>query len=213
MKKTSILSLFLSFLVVTAFAQSEKDVITANEITWFGLDFTKALFVGSFNQFAEAGETGSQQLKNKYIPAWNDLVINERQKFNLKEAYKKSSVIYEPDIAGKRNATIDADKMLTLNSEEGRLKKEDIARIVSQYKSTRKGIGLVYIVETFSKADEKGVIWVTFFDMATRKVLITEKFSEKPGGFGLRNYWAKPVFEVMMKSSAQAYNNWEKQYK
>jgi hypothetical protein len=212
MKKT-IVSLVLSFLMVTAFAQSEKDVIDANEITWFGLDFTKALFVGSFNQFAEAGETGGQQLKNKYIPGWNDLVINERQKFNLKEAYKKSSILYEPDIAAKRNGTIDADKMLTLNSEEGRLKKEDIAKIVSQYKSSKKGVGLVYIVETFSKADEKGVIWVTFFDLATRKVLITEKFSEKPGGFGLRNYWAKPVFEVMMKSSAHAYTNWEKQYK
>jgi hypothetical protein len=49
--------------------------------------------------------------------------------------------------------------------------------------------------------------------MATRKVLITEKFSGKPGGFGLRNYWAKPVFEIMMKSSAAAYKNWESQYK
>jgi len=213
MKKTSALSLLLSFFIVSAFAQSEKDVVSANEITWFGLDFTKALFVGSFNQFAEAGETGGQQLKNKYIPDWNDLVVNERQKFNLKEAYNKTTVNYQPEIAEKRNGTIDAEKMLSLNADDGRLKKEDIAKVVSQYKSTRKGVGLVYIVDTYSKADEKGVIWVTFFDIATRKVLITEKFSEKPGGFGLRNYWARPVFEVMMKSSAAAYKNWEKQYK
>jgi hypothetical protein len=213
MKKTSSFSLFFCFLLITAFGQSEKDVISASEITWFGLDFTKAIFVGSFNQFAEAGETGGQDLKNKYIPGWNDLVINERQKYNLKEAYKKSSVLYEPEIVNKRNGTIDASKMVTLNAAEGRIKKEDIAKVVSQYKSGKKGIGLVYIVETYSKADERGVIWVTFFDMATRKVLITEKFSGKPGGFGLRNYWAKPVFEIMMKSSAAAYKNWETQYK
>src|SRR5689334_5179890 len=188
MKKTSVIALLLS-LTVTVFAQSEKDVFTASEITWFGLDFTKAQFVGSFNQFADAGETGGQAIRDKFIPGWNDIVINERTKYNLKEAYKKSNVIYEPNLVAKRNAAINPDKMLTLNEEEGKVTKEEISKIISQYKSDKKGIGLVYVIETYSKADEKGEIWVTFFDIATRKVLITEKFTEKPGGFGLKNFW------------------------
>jgi hypothetical protein len=212
MKKISV-ALLSVFMSVVAIAQSEKDVISASEITWFGIDFSKAQFVGSFNQFAEAGEKGGDQIKHTFFPAWNDVVANEREKYDLKKAYNKSSITYNLDIVAKRNAAVDADKLVTLNSEEGRVTKEEIAKVVSQYKTDKKGVGLVYIVDTYSKAEEKGVIWVTFFDMATRKVLITEKFTGKPGGFGLRNYWMKPVFEVMMKTSTEAYKNWSKTYK
>lgn len=212
MKKNALLSLLLALVVLTGYSQSEKTAIAADEITWFGLDFSKALFVGSFNQFAEAGETGGSQIKNKYIPGWNELVVNERTKYDFKKFYKKSSVIYDLDIVTKRNSAVDADKLLSMNSAENRITKEDIAKIVSQYKSSKTGVGLVYIVEVFSKADEKGVIWVTFFDIASRKVLIAEKFTEKPGGIGLRNFWAKPVFEVL-RSSGKKYEGWEKTYK
>jgi hypothetical protein len=212
MKKISVVLLAV-FMSVVAMAQSEKDVIAASELTWFGIDFSKAQFVGSFNQFAEAGEKGGDQIKHTFFPAWNDVVANEREKYDLKKAYNKSSINYDLDVVTKRNAAVDADKIVTLNSEEGRINKEEVAKIVSQYKSTKKGVGVVYIVDTYSKAEERGVIWVAFFDMATRKVLIAEKFTGKPGGFGLRNYWMKPVFEVMMKTSAEAYKNWSKTYK
>jgi hypothetical protein len=212
MKKISVVFVAV-FMSVVAIAQSEKDVIAASELTWFGIDFSKAQFVGSFNQFAEAGEKGGDQIKHTFFPAWNDVVANEREKYDLKKAYNKSSINYDLDVVTKRNAAVDANKLVTLNSEEGRITKEEIAKVVSQYKSTKKGVGVVYIVDTYSKADERGVIWVAFFDMATRKVLIAEKFTGKPGGFGLRNYWMKPVFEVMMKTSADAYKNWSKTYK
>jgi len=213
MKKISALVALIPLFILTANAQSEKDVISAREITWLGLDFSKALFVGSFTQFAEAGEQSGSEIKQKYVPGWNDLVANERQKFDLKKAYSKDNVIYDLDIVTKRNAAIDVGKMTSMNAQDDRLKKDDIVKVVSQYKTGKKGIGLVYIVDTFDKPDEKGVIWVTFFDMATHKVLIAEKFTAKPGGFGLRNYWAKTIFEVMTKSSADAYENWAKAYK
>jgi hypothetical protein len=210
MKKTRALIAFISLFTLAVQAQSEKDVIAAKEITWFGLDFSKALFVGSFTQFADAGGQSSSEIKDKFMPSWNDLVVNERQKFDLKKAYSKENVIYDLDIVTKRNAAVDVANMTSLNTQADRVKKEDVAKIVSQYKITKKGIGLVYIVDTFDKPDEKGTIWVTFFDMATHKVLIAEKFTAKPGGFGLRNYWAKTVFEVMMKRSAEAYEGWAK---
>jgi hypothetical protein len=210
MKKTSALVALLSFFILTVQAQSEKDVVSAREITWLGLDFSKALFVGSFTQFADAGEKGGSEIKDKFIPSWNDLVVNERQKYDLKKAYGKDNVIYDLDIVTKRNAGIDVAKMTSLNAQADHIKKEDIGKIVSQYKTSKKGIGLVYIVDTFDKPEEKGDIWVTFFDMATHKVLVAEKFTGKAGGFGLRNYWAKPVFEVMTKSSADAYEDWAK---
>lgn len=199
------------FLFMPAFAQSEKDVISASEITWFGLDFSKAQFVGSFNQFAEAGGNSGSEIKNKYFGQWNDVVVNERDKYDMKKSYNKTSVNYNLDIVTKRNASVDADKLITLNAEADHIKKEDLAKIASAYKTDKKGIGLVYVIDTFSKADEKGIIWVVFFDLATRKVLIAEKFTGKPGGFGLRNFWVKPVHDVMMKSSADAYkNSWSK---
>jgi len=212
MKKISALMGLLFLFTLGLNAQSEKDVIAAKEITWLGLDFSKALFVGSFTQFAEAGEQSGSELKQKYIPGWNDVVANERQKFDLKKAYSKDNVIYDLDVVTKRNAAVDVSKMTSMNAQEDRIKKEDIAKVVSQYKTGKKGIGLLYIIDTFDKPDEKAAIWVTFFDMATSKVLIAERFTAKPGGFGLRNYWAKTVFEVMTKSSADAYEKWAKTY-
>jgi hypothetical protein len=212
MKKITV-ALLAVFMSVVAMAQSEKDVIAASELTWFGIDFSKAEFVGNFTQFAEAGGKDGDELKHKYFPSWNGVVANEREKYDLKKAYHKSSITYNLDIVSKRNDAVDSEKMMTLNAKEGRITKEELAKVVSQYKTDKQGIGLVYVVEQFSKADEKAVVWVTFFDMATRKVLIAEKFTEKPGGIGLRNYWMKPVFEVMMRSSADAYKNWSKIHK
>ncbi|NOX86391.1 MAG: hypothetical protein GXO86_10590 [Chlorobi bacterium] len=53
------------------------------------------------------------------------------------------------------------------------------------------------IAESYSKPNVQGAYYVTFFDIATKKVLSTERMLAKPGGFGLRNYWAKTYYTVL----------------
>jgi hypothetical protein len=210
--KFSVLSFLLSFLIVNAGAQSEKDVIQASTITWFGVDFSKATLVGSFTQFKDAGDKNEYQIINTYMPAWNNIIVNEREKYDVEKTYKKSSVQYELDVVSTRNQEIDGEKLFSLNAPEKSLTHEQLSEVTAGYKSGKSGVGLVYIVESFNKHKEDGAIWVTFFDMSTGSVLIAERFSARPGGIGLRNYWANTIHDVMVKSS-YAYTKWQRLYK
>jgi hypothetical protein len=85
------------------------------------------------------------------------------------------------------------------------LEQADIQGIVNTYnlREGASGIGLVFIVESLSKPNVKGAYWVTFFDAKTKKVISTERYLGKAGGFGLRNYWAKSYYNVMMEAGKE----------
>ncbi len=55
-------------------------------------------------------------------------------------------------------------------------------------------------------------MWVTFFDIASKTVLLTEKMSGKAGGAGFRNYWARAYYNVMDKIQKKEYLKWKKEH-
>jgi hypothetical protein len=62
-----------------------------------------------------------------------------------------------------------------------------------------KGIGLVFVMENFDKMFKINTasMIVVFFDIGTKKVLHSERMTEKGGGFGFRNYWVSAVYKVL----------------
>ncbi len=93
------------------------------------------------------------------------------------------------------------------------LGEDEVKKIISEYDITGKeGIGLVFIMESFNKNKELGYIWVTFFDLETKEVLLSNKMSGKPGGFGIRNYWAKSYYNVMKSIEKKKWKAWKAQY-
>lgn len=196
----------------SASAAEAKDVFTTDEIVWFGLDFSKAKMVGQFTQFGDAGEASGTQMKQKFFPAWNMLVLNEPKNFDLKKAFRKTGIFNDLSVVEKRNAAVDPDKLFTYN--EHKIEKSEIEKIIAEYKGGEKkeGIGLVFIVEAFSKPAEMGSFYVTLFDIASHKVLITERLAGRTGGFGLRNYWARSVKEVIQQIDKTSYTSWKTGY-
>jgi hypothetical protein len=194
-------------------AQSFQEVAQAKSITWFGLDFSHTKLIGNFTQFDDKGEKTGQEIRDKYFTAWNNLLLKEKEKYDFQKPYKKDQVEYDLDIVQKRNSAVNADAIYSQKSEDkNKLTKEEIEKIIKEYNSAKKGIGLVYIVDNFDKNAEEGVMWVTFFDIPSRKVLLTERFSGKPGGFGIKNYWARSVLEVI-EDSGKEYKTWIKKSK
>jgi len=62
------------------------------------------------------------------------------------------------------------------------------------YKLTKdKGLGLVFIMDRLVKAQQTGCLYVVFFDIASRKVVRSERVCADAGGIGFRNYWFKPI--------------------
>jgi hypothetical protein len=89
------------------------------------------------------------------------------------------------------------------------LEEETIFEIVNDYNpETQTGVGVVFIMESFNKEEEKGHMWVVFFDIPTKEVLLMEKMSGAAGGFGWRNYWARTYYNVLKEIEKTQYKAW-----
>ena len=59
--------------------------------------------------------------------------------------------------------------------------------------------GLVLIATTLDKGNGIGYYTAVLFDPATQEVILQMDMAGKPGGFGLRNYWAGSVYNALKK--------------
>jgi hypothetical protein len=193
-------------------AQTIKDVFTSSEtsILYLGIDYTQARLIG------DASQTPIE-VRDKYFPGINDVVVNEPKKYDLQKAFNKSLINNSLGIVTKRNKKINAENIASTESADySRLKEEDINKLVKGIDfENKKGIGLLFIVEGMKKADKRATssIWVTFVDMGTNKILMTERMEgETKGGFGFRNYWASTIFDLIEKIEKREYKDWKEKY-
>ena len=61
----------------------------------------------------------------------------------------------------------------------------------------KEGLGLVFIMDRLVKAQQTACLYVVFFDIASRKIMYSERRCEKAGGGGFRNYWFGPIKHVV----------------
>ncbi|MEO5889916.1 MAG: hypothetical protein ABIQ31_06655 [Ferruginibacter sp.] len=201
--------LFLAGVTQPVFAQTLKDVFTSSEtpVFYLGVDFTQARLI-------DASENASD-IRDRHFPAINDLIVNEPKKYDLAGALHKSNVDHDLASVAKRNAKINTEDIKSTNSADyNRLKEEDISKLVKGFDfGGKKGVGLLLIVDGMSKAKKGAGIWVTFIDMGTKKVLMTERMEGKTGmAFGFRNYWATPIREVLDDIEKKKYKEWKARY-
>ncbi|MCB0518419.1 MAG: hypothetical protein H6577_02775 [Lewinellaceae bacterium] len=203
---------FFPFFLLLAFAIHPNNVgaqdasrIFNEDITWLGVDYSKVTVLG---------ETASPIQIIDYFDKINTLIISESEKYNFRLALNKMEVPYDLGPVTKANAGINPDELVSMSSKSAALTKEDVEAAVRNYDlKGQKGIGLVFVMEALDKPGGNGHMWVTFLDMATKKVLLTERMSGKPGGFGFRNYWARPIYNVLQDIQKTRYEQWKRKYK
>jgi hypothetical protein len=183
-------------------AQATKADIfdTSKPITWLGIDFSQTKIIGTANQWGDKGAITNAELRDTYTVAWNELFINEQKKYDVAKAVHRATVKYDIDIALKANQASLAQKDFFTNSPSDfkTLTEASIAALVKNYDfKNDDGIGLIFFVEGMSKGTDSMGVWVTFVDIKTKTVLLTDYQTEKPGGFGFRNYWAKPFYTIL----------------
>ncbi len=201
--------LFTCFAASSANAQTSSDVYGgSSDITWLGMDFTQVKFIGTATQFKDAGEISNSDFRDKYIPAWNQLFVNEPKKYNVAEATRRTEVKYAVDITDKVNSKIKKDFFSTSTDEYRTLNESKIADLVKNYDFGGKtGIGLIFFIDGMSKGKDEVSGWPTFVNMKTKKVLLTSNQTGKPGGFGFRNFWAKGFLEILKDVKADFKKN------
>lgn len=166
------------------------------KITWLGIDFSHVKLIGDFNQFAEAGHKNVAQIQTKYFPSWNMLFINEPEKFDIKKALRKEEVFNDLDMLLQKNQATPSDSFISYNSPQ--YTQQDIIRFVNEYAlEGKEGTGVLLLAESLNKGEEAGVFHFVAIDMKTKTILVQQSFKGKPGGFGIRNYWASAIESVL----------------
>jgi hypothetical protein len=175
-----------------------KDLFTESTFTWYGIDYSKTSFVGNF-----AGKD-----LREYYHGWNRLPIEEPKKYNVARSLHKVEAVFDIDAVEKINWNTapnisDTDSMLT---------KTEIAKMVANYQSKQQeGMGLVLMAESYNKELNTGSHYAVVFDIASKKVLISQRFSAPPGGLGVRNFWGFSIYNALNMLS-DSYSKWKKKY-
>lgn len=214
MMKSKLLNIALVTLVITVPARAQdlmqRIFEPQAEITWLGLDLSRAKLIGDRERW---GSTSDVQ---RFMEAWNDLIVKEKDKFNIARALDKErdKVKYKIEVTKESNANLDVTEFFSDDkSDHVRLRPNDIVAVISEYDlKDGEGLGLMFIVESFNKLDQEAAVWVTFIDMGKKEVLFSERVVGQPGGMGMRNYWANSVFEVMERMKKKEFEMWRKKY-
>lgn len=207
-RKIKLLITFLLMVSVqSVFSQTSfKDYFNEDTpLTYLGVDFTQAKVNGLTKPELE-------DLIERHFSSINNLVLNEPDKYKLEKFFHKYEVKTDIDQVEEHNKKIEVDN-LKADGEPKELAKNDLEKLIKGYNfSGKKGMGVIFVMEYMNKVEksEKAVLHVVFIDMEKSKVLFSERYTTKPAGFGVRNYWAKSVYNVMDKIGDTDYKRWKK---
>jgi hypothetical protein len=191
-------------------AQTLKDFFSSGGTTslYLGIDYSKAKVI-------DDNSATATDIRDKYYPGINDLILTESKKYDPKLAFHQSSMDHDLGLVMKKNEKINPDDIKsTTSGDYHRLKADDINSVVAGYDfGDRKGIGVLIVMEAMSKTDKGAAMWVTLIDMKAKKVLMTERLEGKTSmGFGFRNYWAIPVHTVLEEIEKKKFKEWQAKY-
>lgn len=167
-----------------------EKLISANEITWYGWDFSN-MKITDPKQFSQA-----KAVKEQHIPALIGLLNEQFTLRWVERQLKKEKFNSDLTEIQKRYTKINEENLVTFENYE--LSIDSIKSIVKSYSLTRKsGIGFVVIMENLNKPKRYTTSFPTFFDIETREVLYTTKMKGKPGSkYGYAKYWEEGILET-----------------
>lgn len=208
-----LLSLIVLLFWVAGYAQKAEDLFVSGntKVSWLGIDFSHVKLIGQFAQFGSAGEKNPTQIKSVYFPAWNNLIPNEREKYDIAGMLRKDHVFYDLDMIAAINANAPTEELETYNAP--RYSREDIEKFISGYDTSGKeGIGVLFVAEALNKASTEAWFHFVAINMTTKEILIHDRIKGTPSGIGIRNYWAGAIHDVITQISKNRYRHWKSQY-
>ena len=185
-------------------AELFSDFLTHREVTWLGVDFSKA-------KFTRSGFQLTQEVLQRYFNDWNMLIISDQKKYDVRMSFRKPVMQYDLSWVTKRNKAVKINNLLSefitidaVYSDEAIIGyvQGSIFPQVSEY-------SILFIVESFDEHTKLGTVWVVIVHSSTRQVVLCEKFMKTPSGFGLRNYWGRVFYNLFFDIQKYAFPRWE----
>ncbi len=188
---------FITIVLKTSMAQTIADALKhGSPIIFFGVDYSRCKGV--------ALGVGTAEMRDKVFPAINMLLVVEQDKYDVKKALMKSEVIIDLNDVNRINSTLVASNFAYYSSIDFKpFVKDTIIKMIQLYDLKDKtGIGLVFIAEYLDKPGTTAVYDLVYFSMPGGNVILWEREFGTPKGFGMRNYWASTIYEIL-KSDLQ----------
>ncbi len=187
-------------------AQNTKELFSKNNYNyyWYGIDYTNVKLIGDFYSSSFKGENEYKQIKEKFFPAWNALIKNERNKYNVSEIVRAPEVKYKTSMIDSLNTLINPEKLAA--NEEELITQENLEQQIKSYKLVENnGVGVVFLAESMNKAEAKASYVMVMFNIENRNILLQERFNTIPSGFGIRNFWAGSYYQIFKEMSTNKY--------
>ena len=192
MKKMIFYSLLLTIVANGVMAQNGQSGCTSSttpsgNIVFFGIDY-------SLVRFSYIDESAAYAIRT--MPEINRLFITEAKKYDVNKLMGKLVVKTNLDYANTVIYNL-SDEHVIVN-EDYKISINDVMALIAKYpNSADEGVGLVFVAENMNKKNATGSYYVTFFNLKTREMLTTCRKTGKAGGFGMRNYWAASIYNLM----------------
>jgi hypothetical protein len=189
-------------------AELFSDFLSHKEVTWLGIDFSKA-------RFTRQGFQLTQEVVLRYFNDWNILIISDQKKYDVRMSFRKPIMQYDLSWVTKRNKTVKINNLITNFITIDAVYNEDniIDYIQSSQLPQVSDYSILYLVESFDDRAKIGTVWVVIVQTSTGKVVLCEKFMKNPSGFGLRNYWGRVFYNLFFDIQKYAFLRWENMVK
>lgn len=175
----------ISIFAFLSYAGAQNDDV----VYFYGVDFSEVKVIAA----AE-----SEQDFAKAFSAINLLLLNEAEKYDFSRVLNKNVEVY-PDQMVEKSLSNDYSAMKVYRYEEQTI---DIADKIKSYKLPHEsGTGFVIIARYLDKNTGTAAHHVVLFDIFTREIISQNKLVSEAGGFGLRNYWARTVYNLALRWS------------
>ncbi len=194
------LLLFGSSLFSQKIYQNQTDVFFVKEITFYGYDYSHFKLV--------EGKRMNENIIG-YASSWIEYMNDEMDEKKLTRKFNKNKVNFEFDYTINLLYNLDNKKMVSPIKYS--IPPDSIQGIINNYKLNEKeGVGFVVIVECFEKKKESASAYFTFFDIATKKILMSDRINNKKGTghvYGMKNFWGVRINKTFEKYISKIYNN------
>lgn len=208
-KYTLINAALMVIFSISALAQknytTQKDVFEATEITFYGYDF-------SHFKLAETKRMLDENIKT-LVPGVIGFLNEHTTENDLQKRFKKERVKFSFDHMQTVVKNIKNEDIVSMVKHN--IHADSIQSIINSYNINEKeGIGFVVIVECFEKITKRSTAYFVFFDIASKKIIMSDYFGGKEAdGYGLINYWGVGMNATFGKYIADVYRKRAKQFK
>lgn len=177
--------------------------LAEKEITWLGVDFSKA-------KFTKNGFDYPTDVLQHYIHEWNKLIISDQKKYNIRMALRKPMMQYDLALVSKQNKTVKSQQVLVDHlTLKNQYDEEEVMQHISSLeipKHTK--YALMLVVESFDQDSKTATLWLALLNSESEKIVLCEKFLKSPAGMGIKNYWARVFYNLFFDIQKNSFLRW-----